>query len=92
MSTWKRYRVFSAGVLALAVSFCFFNFGVARIYGQAATATVQGTVTDASGAAVPDAKVTIKNAGNGATVNSVTNAQGRFVVSNLNPGAQRGHS
>ena len=87
MSTWKRYRVFSASVLALAFSFCFLNFGVARMYGQAATATVQGTVTDASGAAVPDAKVTIKNAGNGATSNATPNAQGRFTVSNLNPGA-----
>ena len=76
-----------ASVLSLAFFISFFNAGVTRLYGQAATATVQGTVTDASGAAVPDARVTIKNAGTGATVNAATNAQGRYVVSNLNPGA-----
>lgn len=73
-------------VWALAAVLAFGWFGASHLEAQAATATVQGTVTDASGAAVPDATIAIKNTGTGATVNAVTNAQGRFVMSNLNPG------
>src|SRR5438477_12476467 len=87
MSISKRLEVRIASVLALAFFVCIFNAGVARLAGQAATATVQGTVTDASSSAVPDAKITLKNTGTGATVSANTNAQGRYVVSNLNPGS-----
>lgn len=59
----------------------------AKVYGQAATATLQGTITDSSGAAITDATVSIKNAGTGTTVSATTNGQGRYVVSNLNPGS-----
>ena len=50
------------------------------------TATIVGTVTDASGAFVPDATVTIKNLGTGITTNSVANSDGSFVVPGLNVG------
>ncbi len=87
MSISKIVGMRVASVLALAFFISFFNSGVVRLAGQAATGTLQGTVTDASGAAVPDAKVTVKNTGNGATVTANTNAQGRYTLSNLNPGA-----
>src|SRR5665213_2468172 len=87
MSTFKTCRnIQGVSLQLLAASILIFNIGALRLSGQAATATIQGTVTDASGAAVPDAKVTIKNAGTGATVNANTNAQGRFSVSYINPG------
>src|SRR5258708_26898839 len=56
------------------------------IHAQATTATLQGIVTDASGAAVPDAKVAVKNTGTGAAQDGASNAQGRYVLSNLNVG------
>src|SRR5579863_3179802 len=74
-------------VSALAAGLVFGWFGVSNLDAQAATATIQGAVTDASGAAVPDAKIDIRNTGTGAAVSATSNAQGRFVVSNLNPGA-----
>src|SRR4051794_35125411 len=87
MSVSKHVQVRFAGALGLAFLCCLFNSSVAPLAGQAATATVQGTVTDASGSAVPDAKITLKNTGTGATVSANTNGQGRYVVSNLNPGS-----
>jgi len=57
------------------------------LHGQAATGTLQGVITDASGAAVPAASVEAKNTGTGAAQTSPTNAQGRFVIPNLNPGS-----
>ena len=58
-----------------------------NLWGQAATATVQGTVTDSSGAAVPDATVQIKNTGTGATRTVSTNGQGRYQISELAVGS-----
>src|SRR5262249_55155099 len=55
----------------------------ANLCGQAATATIQGTVTDMSGAAVPDAAVQLKNTGTGAVRTVNTNAQGRYQVSEV---------
>jgi len=60
--------------------------GRSKLYGQATTATVQGTITDSSGAALPDARIEIRNTGTGAAVETATNAQGRYVMPNLNPG------
>ncbi|MDP8990870.1 MAG: carboxypeptidase-like regulatory domain-containing protein, partial [Acidobacteriota bacterium] len=40
---------------------------VARVSGQGATATILGTVTDTSGAAVPEASVQVKNVQTGIT-------------------------
>ena len=47
---------------------------------------VTGTVTDPSGAAVPNATVTLKNNDTGATQNSTTNGTGAYRFALLNPG------
>ena len=57
--------------------------GLTRLKAQAATATILGTVTDASGAAVPDAAVQVKNTCTGATQSTTTDAQGRFRLPEL---------
>src|ERR1700676_451430 len=66
-------------MLGLIVS----SVGVNRLYAQAASASMQGTVTDASGAAVPDASVQVKNIGTGAAQTTNTDSAGRFTVSDL---------
>src|SRR5665213_1075944 len=50
------------------------------------TATIVGTVTDSSGAAVVGATVQAKNVGTGAVQTATTDAQGRYRVPNLNIG------
>jgi outer membrane receptor protein involved in Fe transport len=53
---------------------------------QITTGTIQGTVTDANGAAVPDASVEVKNLSTNATRTTATDEQGRFIVLTLQPG------
>ncbi len=54
-----------------------------RLLAQVNTATVLGTVTDASGAAIPEAAVEVKNVATGAVQSTVSDAQGRFNVPSL---------
>lgn len=60
--------------------------GLPRLKAQATTATILGTVTDSSGAAVADAAVQIKNTGTGITQNANTDAAGRYRVPDLGLG------
>jgi hypothetical protein len=48
--------------------------------------TITGTVTDSTGAVVPDANVTIKDTATGNTRTATTNSAGRYVFINVNPG------
>src|ERR1700741_5211724 len=57
--------------------------------GQAAYGTVIGTVTDPTGEAVPNGKVTVTNTGQGVTQTTTTNDSGYFTLSNLTPGNYR---
>ncbi len=52
----------------------------------AATGTIAGTVTDASGAVVPNATVVITDTDTGAVRNITTNADGSYSVTFLQPG------
>src|SRR5258708_16240846 len=49
----------------------------------------QGTVTDPSGAAVPNAKITITNASTGLSVTATTNATGLYSVKELPVGVYK---
>jgi hypothetical protein len=53
---------------------------------QVVGGTISGRVTDSSGAAIPNAKVTIKNLATSVTTIITTNAQGIFTAPNLLPG------
>src|SRR5581483_11157220 len=55
-----------------------------QLWGQN-TGTLTGTVTDASGSAVPQANVTVKNDA-GFSQSVITDSSGNFTVSNLPPG------
>jgi hypothetical protein len=54
---------------------------------QVSGGTFTGTVSDASGAVIPNAQVTFKNAATGVTRTTTTNAEGIYTVSNLLPAA-----
>src|SRR5271157_1632273 len=51
--------------------------------------TISGTITDATGAVVPGATVTVTNVRTNVKVKFVTNASGNYSVSSLNPGIYR---
>jgi hypothetical protein len=58
-----------------------------RLPGQTPTGTVQGVVTDPSGATVAGAKVSVVNLGTNETKELTTDSSGHYVVPFLTPGA-----
>ena len=68
MTNWKQNLVLFAAALAMAV----------MAWGQGATGTIIGNVTDPSGAAIIGAKVTATNTGTGAHTNTATNDTGSY--------------
>lgn len=91
MPSIRRLRVFGVfkgvfgrvflGVLALgAVALLAMNV---PLMAQQTTGTIQGTVLDSSGGAVPAAAVQVKNTGTGQTQATESDVQGRFRVADL---------
>ena len=72
--------------LLFAAAFVICQF---HAFAQTATGTLQGVVTDASGAAVADAKVTVENQRTNVKQSLVTNGEGRFVQPFLVPSEYR---
>src|SRR5262249_30041900 len=66
----------------LLVSVLFFSLPCLAQFPSA----IQGPVTDSSGAAVPDAKVTLKNVDTGIVRTSLTSAEGLYRIPSLGPG------
>src|SRR5690242_12737943 len=56
------------------------------VYAQVAGATLSGTVTDASGAVVADAKISVRNTATNVTRELTTDAAGFYTAPNLIPG------
>ncbi len=71
-------RMLYLGALALACSI--------TALAQTATGTIQGNVTDATGASIPDVSVVIQNKNTGVRQTTQTNASGAFLVPYLIPG------
>ena len=57
-----------------------------RLLAQSDTSSLSGTVTDSSGAVVPNAKVTAKNDATGALRDVTTNSVGAYTITNLPSG------
>ncbi|MGA2594763.1 MAG: carboxypeptidase-like regulatory domain-containing protein, partial [Bryobacteraceae bacterium] len=65
---------------------CVAVLGAGAAWSQAVNATLLGTVTDVSGAVVPNAKVTIAETQTGVVRTAQTNESGNWTVSDLPPG------
>lgn len=55
-------------------------------WSQSFTASIRGTVTDSTGAAVPGAKVIVKEADRNIDHPTTTDAEGRYTLTALQPG------
>src|SRR5437868_4790964 len=73
----------TAKISLLALVFCTFSFGQSSV----ATASLNGTVTDPSGATVSGAQVTARDADTGFVRQSVTTAAGLYNLTDLPVGA-----
>src|SRR5258708_5339541 len=62
-------------------------FAAALSFAQVVGAILTGTVADPSGAAVPNARITIRNLATGVITEATTNAAGIYSAPNLLPGA-----
>lgn len=82
MKTQLRVKV--AGFAALVCLFLL--FGSSRLTAQIATGGITGTVLDASGAAVPGAKITLTNVATNVQTATVSTATGTYSFSGLPPG------
>ncbi len=76
---WLKYLLFSTMALLVFLLPC-------TGWGQAVTASVVGTITDPSGAAVPNVALTLTNQGTNTTTTGVTNTSGNFEFTFLQPG------
>ena len=75
--------------MTLAASMSLFLLAIANsrdAQAQVSGATLSGTVTDSTGALVPNASILIRNTDTGAVRNVATNGDGFYSAPNLNPG------
>ena len=77
-------RILSLAVLIIAV--CFGMSGPAAAQTATAAAALNGTVRDPSGAAVPDATITLTNTRTGFKQVTKSNATGNYSLVNISPG------
>src|SRR6266478_6447263 len=70
--------------MVVCIMVCFLAIGIA--YSQAINATLVGTITDSSGASVPNAKVTITEVNTGISRTANTNNSGNYTFADLPPG------
>jgi hypothetical protein len=77
-------RITPFATLVLAIIFGGFSSGALA---QTITGRISGTVTDASGAAVPGATVKVTNVGTDISRTAMTDPNGFYVVTNLPVGA-----
>jgi len=75
-------RLLPVAVVTVLIAFCF----LPSAFGQAATATLSGTVVDQNGAAIPGVAITVLNTATSLQREVTSNEQGGFVVPLLSPG------
>ncbi len=82
MGSWDNLRAGAsklATITALSMALAGFAFAQSYLGG------IRGTVSDSSGAAIPDVKVTLTNQGTGVARSTISNSTGAFVFSDVDP-------
>jgi hypothetical protein len=79
---FARARSFALSLALLAICF----WGSPFLHGQAVSGTIVGTITDSTGASVPNAQITIVLTGQSVTYTTVSNESGNFTEPNLPSG------
>ena len=69
------------GVLVVAIV----GWSATSLWGQAIYGSIYGQITDSSGAAIPNATVTVKDVAKGTSVQAITNSVGEYSVQHLIP-------
>lgn len=80
----KAHTVFASILLALVFPLLFAG---SSAYAQSTFASITGTVTDTSGAIVPNARIVVTNQATGIQSSAQSNAAGIYAVPQLNPGS-----
>ena len=75
--------------LSPRAAFAALFFTSALVYGQVSTGTITGSVTDPSGAPVPNVQVSVVQTDTNIESRGVTNTEGLYRVQSLQPGAYR---
>src|SRR5579863_2700160 len=89
MDSFERRHFFKAIIsLVFPCLVLLVALGGARVFAQS-TATLQGTVTDSTGAVIPSVNIVVHNQGTGVDRNSQTDASGNYQVPALEPGVYR---
>lgn len=90
-ATSRRFRGVVIGtLLILALGLLFFSqLFCPALFAQGASASIQGTVTDASGAVVPGVTVSATNLETNLQRDATTSSTGFYVIPNLPPGKYR---
>ena len=70
----------------LAYSFCLLTFLAVAVLGQEFRATLNGRITDPTGAAVPNATVTLRNNDTNETIVVTSNGEGNYTAPFIKPG------
>ncbi len=82
---WKRST--PAFALASAIGVAAFVAGAANpAFAQNVSSSVSGTVTDASGAVLPHAKIVLHNNSTGQDITSTSDPRGGYTITNVQPG------
>src|SRR5256714_1614621 len=76
-------RAAMAAVLAIGAMATF----SITVQAQVSTASIQGTVRDSSGAAIPAAAIVLHNNSNNVNTNTATNGAGEYAIVNILPGS-----
>jgi hypothetical protein len=71
--------------LMVSLVFCFAGTWVPPAFSQAVYGTIYGTVTDSTGAVIPNATITVTDINKNVSVTSQTNGSGDYRVQNLIP-------
>lgn len=75
-------------LLRMGLGLCLLLTATATMFGQAgATGSILGTVTDSSGAVVPQVRITVTNLATGTQFHTLTSSSGDYLAPSLNPGS-----